>query len=193
MRRILLGIAVTIVAGAASAAHPSVPAAPVAVQNTPLPVSVQNTPMPVSITGGAAAINTWRMVNERIVQPPNGVPSVAVPSMFLNQSSTTAQVHAYVNTPSNAGFPCGGDPRPTLVDVVIFPIGQAAATGLQVPMNEHLAVRKAGEDYCWGAMSVGPLFIPPGNQLDISVVYSTLPTAVTPVKFYVNVNGFYMK
>jgi hypothetical protein len=193
MRRILLGIAATIVAGAASAAHPSVPAVPVAVQNTPLPVAVQNTPMPVSITGGAAAIHTWRMVSERVVLPPNGVPSVAVPNLFLNQSSTTAQVYAYVNSPSNAGFPCGGDPRPTLVEVAVFPIGEPATTGLQIPMSEHLAVRTAGEDLCWSAMAAGPLFIPPGNQLNLTVVYSTLPGATAPVKFHVNVNGFYMK
>ena len=191
MRRILLGLAATIAAAAAGAAHP--PGAPTAAPNTPFPVTVQNTPLPVSIAGGMAAISTWRMVNERIIQPPNGVPSVAVPNMFLNQSSTTAQVYAYVSTPSNAGFPCGSDPRPTLVDVIISPIGQAATTGLQVPMYEHLTLRKAGEDYCSGAMSVGPLFIPPGSQLDFSVVYSTLPNVLTSVKFYVNVNGFYMK
>jgi hypothetical protein len=191
MGRIFLWIAAAIMAGAASAEHPR--GGPVAAPNTALPVTVQNTPLAVSIADGTAPINNWRMVNERLVQPANGVPSVSVLNMFLNQSSTTAQVYAYVNSPSNAGFPCGGDPRPTSVDVVIFPIGQPATTGLQVPMNEHLAVRKGSEDYCSAAMSVGPLFIPPGNQLDFNVVYSTLPNALTPVKFYVNVNGFYMK
>ena len=191
MRRILLGIAATIAEGAASAAHPI--GAPVPVQNTTLPVTVQNTPLPVSIADGTAAINTWRVVNERIVLPPNGVPSIAVLNMFQNQSSTTAQIFAYVNSPSNAAFPCGSDPHPTSVEIAIFTIGQAAITGLQVPMNEYLAVRKSGADYCAAAMSVGPLFIPPGNQLDFNVVYTTLPNTLTPVKFYVNVNGFYMK
>jgi hypothetical protein len=194
MKRILLGIAATIVAGAASALHPSSPMASVIVENTPLPVTVQNTPIPVSITDGATtAINTSRMVNERLVQPPNGVPSVAVADVFSNQSSTTAQVYAYVSSASNASFPCGGDPRPTSVEVLIFPIGEPAVTGLQVPTIEYLSVRKGGADYCGAAVSMGPLFIPPGNQLDFNVVYSTLPSSLAPVKFYVNVNGFYKK
>lgn len=194
MRRIVLGIAATIAAGATSALHPSVPgAAAVTVENTPLPVTVQNTPIPVWIADGTAAINSSRLVNERLVLPPNGVPSVAVPNAFSNESSTTAQLYAYVNSPSTASFPCGGDPRPTAVEVTIFPAGEAAGTALQVPMVEHLAVRKAGADYCSAAMSVGPLFVPPGNQLDFNVVYSALPNTLTPVKFHVYVNGFYMK
>jgi hypothetical protein len=191
MKQIFFGIAATIAAAAASAAHSI--GAPVTSPTTPLPVTVQNTPLQVSIADGTAAINTWRAVNERIVQSLNGVPSVAVLNVFLNQSSTTAQVFAYASSPSSAAFPCGSDPQPTSVDVAIFPIGQPATTGLQVPMTEHLTARKSGADYCSAAMSVGPLFIPPGNQLDFNVVYSTLPSTLTPVKFSINVNGFYMK
>ena len=191
MKQILFGIAATIAAAAASAAHSI--GAPVTSPTAPLPVAVQNTPLAVSISDGTAAINTSRVVDERIVQPANGVPSVAALNAFVNQSSTTAQVFAYVSSPSNAAFPCGSDPQPTAVDIAIFPVGQPAITGLHVPMNEHLTVRKSGVDYCSAAMSVGPLFIPPGNQLDFNVVYSTLPGALTPVKFNVNVNGFYLK
>ena len=182
MRRILLGVIAIIVAGAVSAASPAGPS-----------VTVQNTPLPVLITGGTEGIYIWRTVTRPPGQPPGGVPSVVVLDMFLNQSSTTAQIYAYVNSPTNVGYPCGGDPRPTSVDVTIFPIGQPAPTGLQVPMNEHLTVRIAGEDYCWAAMSVGPVFIPPGYKLDFNVVYSTLPEGGAPVRFHVNVNGFYMK
>jgi hypothetical protein len=142
--------------------------------------------------GTTEVIKVSLMVNGTPYRPPGGVPSILSPVIFTNNSTKAAQVYAYVSTPTNAqNYQCGSDPRPTSVDVNIWPTGQLGGATMQLPMNEHLTVQKADDGaYCWAEMHVGPLFIPPGYEMKFNIVYSN--DATIPYRHNVNVNGFYM-
>ena len=183
MRRISMLLAGTLLSGAAVAAGPG-----------GAPVTIQNTPLPVMETGSVLSIKVSQGFNGIPFQPPNGVPSILMPTTFTNSSEQTALVHVYVSHAINHPYICGSGSRPTAIDVNIWPSGTLQGNTIQLPMTEHLSVRRVGTDYCWAEMSTGPLFVPPAHDLRFNIVYSeTLPEGAPPVRINATVNGYYIK
>jgi hypothetical protein len=204
----LFGITLALASFAASAGSP--PTASVTIANTPLPVSVTGTPtvtvgntvlvgaptgaaLPVILAGDVQTIKEAQNFTGGFggTPPPGSVPSMLSPVIFRNDSTTTALVYAYVSHPIQIAYVCNGGVRPTAIDVNIWPIGTLYGRTIQLPMQEHLAVRRAGVDYCWAEMSNGPFFIPPAFEMRFNIVYSDVPPS--PMTVQINVNGYYMK